>query len=117
MNIENIVKKFSNISGLTGDALENWRYICEDSMLEIRGKLREGVVEEDHEKVLCASAASLSFYKYVLCMLIKNDVSDENMYFINNNVTKSIAYALWTDYKNMISHLLIDDRFIFKGII
>lgn len=117
MTVNAILEKFSNLSGLSGDSLENWRYICEDSMIELRAKLREGVIEEDHDRILCASAAALSFYKYVLCILIRNDISSENMYSINGNVTRSIAYSLWNDYKSMISHLLIDDQFTFRGII
>lgn len=117
MNISDVVEKFSILSGLSGDSLERWTYICDDSILEIRSKLRDGVVEDDHNRVLCAAAAALSFYKYVLISVISNDIDTENPYIVSNNFTKDLASSIWLEYKQLISNLIVDEKFVFKGII
>ncbi len=108
-----VIEKFSALSGVSGEALNKWSFLCEDSIVAIRAKLRSWVNEEEHEYILCAAAAALSYYKYVLCMLIRNEMDSDSEYAVNNSITKGIAQTVWMDYKGMISHLLVDDQFTF----
>ena len=116
MIIENVISKFSNLSGISGEALIKWTPICQDSANEISSKLREDITESEHENDLTSAAAALSFYKYVLCTSIQDDLDPENQY-VSNPYTKSLAASIWQEYKNNISCLLIDNNFLFKEII
>lgn len=116
MIIENVISKFSNLSGISGEALNKWAPICQDSANEISSKLREDITESEHENDLTSAAAALSFYKYVLCTSIQDDLDPENQY-VSNPYTKSLAASIWQEYKNNISCLLIDNNFLFKEII
>ncbi|MBO6127072.1 MAG: hypothetical protein J6P21_03670 [Clostridia bacterium] len=116
MTIENVMIKFSNLSGISGEALSKWTSICQDSINEISSKLREDIIESEHEEELESAAAALSFYKYVLCTSIQDDLNPENQY-ISNPYTKNLAISLWQEYKNNISPLLIDSNFLFKEVI
>ena len=113
MNISEVVKKFSVMSGLLGESVHPWINICEDSILEIRSRLRENVSEEDNKEKLNSAAAALSFYKYVLCASTKNDIDPENQY-ISNPYTKNLALSMWKEYQDGISSLLKDNNFVFK---
>ena len=115
MNISEVIKKFSILSGLSGESVHPWISICEESIFEIRTKLREGINEEDYKDKLNSAAAALSFYKYVLCASIKDDLDPDNQY-ISNPYTKSLALSMWQEYKNSISFLLNDNNFVFKTI-
>lgn len=117
MNISDVLAKFAILSGLSGSGLNRWESICEDSILEIRSKLRDGVIEEDHDRILCAAAAALSFYKYVLLAVIGNDIDPENAYILSSNFIKSLASTIWLEYKQLIANLIVDEKFVFKGII
>ncbi len=116
MIIEDVISKFSNLSGISGEALSKWTPICRDSMNEISSKLRKDIIESEHEEELTSAAAALSFYKYVLCTSIKDDLDPENQY-VSNPYTKSLATSIWQEYKDNISALLIDNKFFFKEII
>lgn len=116
MIIEDVISKFSNLSGISEEALSKWTSICQDSINEISSKLREDVIESEHKEELESAAAALSFYKYVLCTSIKDDLNPENQY-ISNPYTKNLAISLWQEYKNNISPLLIDSNFLFKEVI
>lgn len=116
MDISEVIEKFAILSGLRGDDISPWVYICEDSVEEIRGRLREGVDESKHNRELCAAAAALSFYKYVLCMSIRDDISEEHEY-MSHAFTKDLASTIWARYKSAITKLIIDNKFEFRGII
>ncbi len=116
MIIEDVISKFSNLSGISGEALSKWTPICQDSINEISSKLREDIIESEHENDLTSAAAALSFYKYVLCTSIQDDLDPENQY-VSNPYTKSLAASIWQEYKDNISPLLIDNKFLFKEVI
>jgi hypothetical protein len=114
-NIANVIKRFSQLSGLSESQINSWIYICEDSILEIKSQLRDGVSEQENTEKLNSAAAALSFYKYVLCTSIKDDLDPENQY-ISNPYTKSLASDLWQKHRDNISNLLKDEKFIFKAV-
>lgn len=115
LNVANVVERFANLSGLSGDAVNPWIYICEDSVEEIRSRLRPNVSEEENSKKLNSAAATLSFYKYVLCISIKDDLNPENQY-VSNPYTKNLAMTLWNEQKEEIANLLCDNNFAFKSV-
>lgn len=116
MRISEVINKFSNLSGISGDDINKWVPICEDSANEISSKVRNDISQEDNEDALTSAAAALSFYKYVLCTSIQDDLNPDNQY-ISNPYTKSLAASIWQEYKNNISPLLSDNKFLFKEII
>ena len=116
LDIEEILKKFMTLSGVSEQDAEKWRSVCEDSAKDICSKLREGVSEEENKEKLISSAAALSYYKYVLCASVRDDLNPENQY-ISNPYTKSLASSIWQEYKNSMSSLICDTNFVFKKII
>ena len=114
-NIANVIKRFSQLSGLSESQINSWIYVCEDSISEIKSQLRDGVSEHENTEKLNSAAAALNFYKYVLCASIKDDLDPENQY-ISNPYTKTLASDLWQKHKDNISHLLKDNKFLFKTV-
>lgn len=115
LNVANVIERFANLSGLSEEEIDKWVYICEDSVEEIRSRLREGISESENSKKLNSAAAALSFYKYVLCISIRDDLNPENQY-ISNPYTKNLALTLWQEQKEDIANLLYDNNFVFKTI-
>ena len=116
MNISEVKEKFATLAGLSSVEADSWTSICEDSISEIESRLKDREFDEDEIKKLNSAAAALSFYKYVLCVSVKDDLNPANQY-VSNPYTKNLALSLWRGYKSGISELLSDDNFEFKGII
>ncbi len=121
MDLYEIIKRFSIISGLSSDEIAPWTSLCEDACMEIRKNLRENVVEEDHSRRLNAAAAALAFYRYILYRCsgggMEAFTAGEIRIKTDSKVTAKMAYNIWMDAKRSVSDLLQDNEFMFERII
>ncbi len=121
MDLHEIIKKFSIITGLSDEEVSPWTSICEDACLEIRKNLREDADEESNSRRLNAAAAALAFYRYVLyCSSgggVESFTTGEIRVKTDAQTSVKIAYTAWIDAKRSIADILKDEDFMFERIV
>jgi kynurenine formamidase len=112
--------RFAIISGLPDEQVNKWIDICEDAISEIKTHLKPGIDEKENENRLCAAAASLSFYRYILFLAAREGVDSFSIgeFSVRSNKRTSVeaAHRIWLEAKAAVSEILTNDDFSFKGV-
>lgn len=120
MRLNEVINRFTLVSGLEPHEVSMWTPVCIDAMLQVKAKAsKEALKCEESVLRLCAMAGVLAYYKYCLYM-----ERDEVKAFTAGSVsiTKAQsdakkAYELWEFEKNGARDLLSsDDDFCFRGV-
>ena len=115
MDIDEIMKRFAVLAGLTETDAADWRPLCEDALVRIRSQCREDVDTAEQSGLLCAAVSALAFYQYSL----RNTVTDTEDFTAGDiRITQKTngnnsAKALWEDAREQIAPLLRDPSFYF----
>lgn len=115
MNIDEIMKRFAVLAGLTAAEAEPWRTLCEDALVRIQTQCREDVDTAEQSSVLCAAVSALAFYQYALCSRVNEDgdFTAGEVKFSGGTHGAQCAERLWLDAKERIAPLLKDEGFFF----
>lgn len=115
MDIDEIMKRFAVLAGLTEEDAAVWRPLCEDALIRIQSQCREDVDTAEQSGLLCAAVSALAFYQYTL----RNNVTDTEDFSAGDiRITQkanssSGAKALWEDAREQIAPLLRNPLFYF----
>ncbi len=120
MRLNEVINRFTLVSGLEPHEVSMWIPVCIDAMLQVKAKAsKEALSDEESILRLCALAGVLAYYKYCLYM-----ERDEVKSFTAGSVsitkaqydTKK-AHDLWEFEKNGVSDLLQShEDFCFRGV-
>lgn len=67
MRLNEVINRFSLVSGLEPDEVSKWIPVCIDAMNELKGKLLPDVLDKEENVLrLSACAGVLAYYKYCL---------------------------------------------------
>ena len=123
MNLQTIFEKFSIMSNAESNDYSTWISICQESLDELKSKLRKDVDTENssNSRRLETAVATLALYKYSLYnstsnTSMENFAAGEVKIKTNYSATIKAAYQAWQQAKSYISDLLIDDTFVFERI-
>lgn len=64
--LKNVLHRFSVISGLNGEDISKWSFLCNESLNYVINHTVKEQLSEYDESRLCSLAASLAFYKLAL---------------------------------------------------
>ena len=115
MNIDEIMKRFSVLAGLTEEDAVQWRPLCEDALVRIQSQCRDDVDTAEQSGLLCAAVSALAFYQYSLRNTVTEaeDFSAGDIRITRKSGNANGAKALWEDARTQIAPLLRDPTFYF----
>ena len=117
MDIDEIMKRFAVLAGLTEEDAATWRFLCEDALVRIRSQCREDADAAEQSGLLCAAVSALAFYQYSLRNSVTGteDFTAGDIRISQKNDSCSSAKALWEDAREQIAPLLRDPSFYFSA--
>lgn len=120
MNLQQVLEKFALIAELSSDEAAVWSSVCQDSIDEITGLLKDGINESDYSGRLTTAAASLAFYTYSLYRASGSgmDSFTAGTVRISSNKKSYVQNAemVWLNAKARISDLIKDTNFVFEQV-
>lgn len=120
MDLQEILERFSLISGLTPEEVSPFTLILEESKNEIESKILDGVDKTAESRRLNAAAAALGFYKYILYKASRSGMesfSAGDITIKKSDITAvNLARSVWNEAKCAVSDILKDDDFLFEQI-
>ena len=117
MDIDEIMKRFTVLAGLSEADAAPWQPLCEDALIRIQSQCREDVDTTEQSGLLCAAVSALAFYQYSL----RNTVTETEDFTVGDirisqkTGSNNGAKALWEDAREQIAPLLQDPSFYFSG--
>ena len=117
MDIDEIMKRFTVLAGLTEEDAASWRPLCEDALVRIQSQCREDVDTAEQSGLLCAAVSALAFYQYSLrnTVMETEDFTAGDIRITQKTGTNNGAKELWEDAREQIAPLLRDTAFYFSG--
>lgn len=64
--LKDVLKRFSDISGLKGEEFSKWSYLCNDSLNYVLENTTKEELSAYDENRICSLAAAIAFYKLAL---------------------------------------------------
>lgn len=120
MDLQEILERFSLISGLSDEEASLWEPLLIDAQKEIESKLKSSVDQEADGRRLNVAAAALGFYKYTLYRLSGSGMGSfsagDLSINLNDKESINIALNIWQEAKASIYDLLKDDDFLFQSL-
>ena len=115
MDIDEIMKRFTVLAGLTEEDAASWRPLCEDALIRIQSQCREDADTAEQSGLLCAAVSALAFYQYALRNTVTEaeDFSAGDIRITQKSGGAGGAKALWEDAREQIAPLLRDPAFYF----
>ena len=115
MDIDEIMKRFALLAGLTEEDAADWRPLCEDALVRIQSQCREDVDTAEQSGLLCAAVSALAFYQYSLRSTVAEteDFTAGDIRITQKTGGSSGAKELWEDAREQIVPLLRDTAFFF----
>ena len=117
MGIDEIMKRFAVLAGLTEEEAAPWQPLCEDALVRIQSQCREDVDTAEQSGLLCAAVSALAFYQYSLRNTVTEteDFTAGDIRISQKTGDSSGAKALWEDAREQIAPLLRDKTFYFSA--
>lgn len=120
MSFNDVLRRFKLLSGLEGEKLSRYSFLCSDSITEMNSKLRfpEESLTDAQKLRLSYTAGALAFYKYCLYASVSEPESFEagEVRVTNKKDKSAIARRLFDEECKGISEILKDSDFYFKGV-
>jgi hypothetical protein len=119
MNLEEILERFALFGGIEREEAAAYGMLCEDAACDLRKRLRRQSDEAANARRLCAAAAALAYFRYVLWGAAGRDggsfrAGDVSISAADERVKG--AAALWREERAGVADLLQDDGFCFWGV-
>lgn len=119
LDLQDILERFSLISGLSAEEALLWEPLLLDAQYEIESKLKTDIDQTAHGRRLNVAAAALGFYKYTLYRLSGTGMGSfsagDLSISLNDKESINIALNIWQEAKASIYDLLEDSDFLFKS--
>ena len=120
MSFNDVLRRFKLLSGLEGEKLSRYSFLCSDSINEMNSKLSRSVDSlNDSQKLrLSYAAGALAFYKYCLYSSVTEPESFEagEVRVTNNKHKAESARRLFEEECKGLSEILKDSGFCFRGV-
>ena len=115
MDIDEIMKRFAALAGLTEEDAAVWQPLCEDALVRIQSQCREDVDTAEQSGLLCAAVSALAFYQYSLRSTVTEteDFTAGDIRITQKTSSNNGAKELWEDAKEQIAPLLKSPLFYF----
>ena len=119
MRLNEVINRFSLVSGLEPSEITKWTPVCVDAMNEIKSKALPGILENEDVLRLSACAGVLAYYRYCL---YKN--GDRTKRFTAGSVSVTMentdaqrAHKLWEFERKSVEELLVStEDFCFRRV-
>lgn len=120
MSFNDVLRRFKLLSGLEGEKLSRYSFLCNDSINEMNSKLRVSVesLSDAQRQRLSYAAGALAFYRYCLYTSVSEPESFEagEVRVTNKKDKASSAKRLFDEECKGISGILKDSEFYFRGL-
>ena len=120
MSFNDVLRRFKILSGLEGEKLSRYSFLCSDSITEMNSKLRfpEENLSDAQKLRLSYAAGALAFYRYCLYTSVSEPESFEagEVRVTNRKNKAESAGRLFEEECKGISEILKDSSFYFKGV-
>ncbi len=112
--MEEVLKRFAHLAGLSEEAAAQWQELCGDAyvLLESQRKERSNQSRGD---LVCAAAAALAFYQYTLQQNAAQepDFTAGDIKITHNGKSVERAREFWEQARRNAAPLLQDSEFCF----
>lgn len=120
MRLNEVINRFSLVSGLEPSEVTRWTPVCIDAMNEIKSKALPEALENEGDMLRLSSCAGvLAYYRY--CMYLREDRTKQftagavSVTLENPDIEK--AHRLWEFERESVSELLLaTDGFCFRRV-
>lgn len=120
MRLNEVINRFSLVSGLEPSEVTKWTPVCIDAMNEIKSKALPEALENEADMLrLSACAGALAYYRY--CMYKNEDRTKQftagavSVTMENTNTEK--AHKLWEFERKSVEDLLVStEDFCFRRV-
>ena len=117
MNYQQVFQRFIELTGLTQEEAEQYRWLCNNAVEELEEMLVKGIDKEACSGRLSATASAIAFYKYSVISQGSN-VNSVKAGEVTVNCTPLKTYA--QEYLNQcmksIAPFIKDSNFMFRGV-
>lgn len=118
MNFDQVIEKFSLLSGLESNTANQWRWLCMESFQAYKERIRTENEQDGCCDSVSAAAAAFAYYKYTLLHEEKETNSfkagDVTIGFSNHSIEN--AYTIWKQAEQSAAKWLKDDGFYFRKV-
>lgn len=117
MRLNDVINRFTLVSGLEGTEVSKWTVLCVDAMQELLGQLLPGAEDSEAKGIRLSNAAGvLAYYKY--CLYSNGGVKSFAAGSVSVTVsddTVERARLMWEKERAAVSDLLVSsDGFCFR---
>ena len=119
MNVEDVLTRFSALTGLGYEETNEWGFLVEDACSQIGARMREPGEAPESTSLLEAAAAALAYYEYKTIEASKRELSSFKAGDVSIELEKSgvqDAYKMYVSSLEACSGLLKDSNFIFGRV-
>ncbi len=119
MDYDEVVERFTLLTGLSSDEVSEWSPILYDSMLEINARLSTDCDTDTYSQQISYAAASLANYKYRRILSAAGgdaQVKAGDVTITPDENAAEKAYGIYADSLKLLADILADDEFYFKGV-
>lgn len=112
--MEEVLKRFARMAGLTGKEAEQWRDLCGDAYVLLESQRRKGRTAGPGD-LIYAAAAALAFYQYTLYQNAAGEAgfSAGDVRITRNTNSVEQAKEAWIQARKNAASLLRDPNFCF----
>lgn len=116
MEIVNVMERFALMADLSEKAAEKYKPFCEDAMTEISRRARNDSAAA--QGILCAAAASLALYRWVLANACggEESFSAGDVKISKSGMNVETAHQAWRESAAAAAPYLTDEGFLFERI-
>jgi len=117
MNGQQVFQRFCELTGLSYDKAQGYRWLCNNAVEELNEMLVSNIDEQKCSGRLSAAAAAMAYYKYAIIMENSNVSS-----FKAGDITvacapcKEFAKEYLNQCLKSVALYVKDDNFIFRGV-
>ena len=120
MSFNDVLRRFKILSGLEGEKLSRYSFLCSDAITEMNSKLRfsEENLSDAQRLRLSYAAGALAYYRFCLYTHVSEPESFEagEVRVTNRKDKAESARRLFEEECKGISEILRDSSFYFKGV-
>lgn len=111
MDTNSVMERFIKMAGLSAERAEEFRSLCEDAAAELG---RRAVPGGEGQAALCAAAAALAFYRWVLIIGAAGSFSAGDVKITKNAGDAAMARETWREALAAAAPFLEDRDFLFR---
>lgn len=117
MNYQQVFQRFIELTNLTEEEAQHYRWLCENAVEELEEMLVKGIDKEACSGRLSATASAIAFYKYSV-MSQGSNISSVKAGDVSVSCTplKQYASEYLSQCMKSLAPYLKDSNFMFRGV-